>query len=214
MRRLPKTHKKLPMKKGDEPDFYQMDKTNPLPALDEAPIPGAAATSQALRRQQAGGMPGAPGQPIVTPPRGGLSGGMGGMAGGMPPSAMHGGMPPRAPLPTHSPHRFGGHPGGMYNESVGAFDEYENPRTLPHPGMMATPMRGMPPPHMHMRQRPDQRFMDQAEYFHFQQQQQMSHMQHLHQMRMLERKQQMMASPAMNQEEYNMMRLTASPQRY
>ena len=26
MRRLPKTHKKLPMKKEDEPDFYKMDK--------------------------------------------------------------------------------------------------------------------------------------------------------------------------------------------
>lgn len=35
MRRLPKTHKKLPMKKDDEPDFYSMDKANPLPSLDE-----------------------------------------------------------------------------------------------------------------------------------------------------------------------------------
>lgn len=35
MRRLPKTHKKLPMKKEDEPDFYTMDKANPLPPLDE-----------------------------------------------------------------------------------------------------------------------------------------------------------------------------------
>ncbi|CAB9527376.1 stress transcription factor A [Seminavis robusta] len=35
MRRLPKTHKKLPMKKEDEPDFYKMDKENSLPPLEE-----------------------------------------------------------------------------------------------------------------------------------------------------------------------------------
>ena len=40
MRRLPKTHKKLPMSKKDEPDFYALDKSNPLPALEDAPIPG------------------------------------------------------------------------------------------------------------------------------------------------------------------------------
>ena len=34
MRRLPKTHKKLPMKKQDEPDFYRLDQSNPLPARD------------------------------------------------------------------------------------------------------------------------------------------------------------------------------------
>lgn len=39
MRRLPKTHKKLPMKKEDEPDFYDREKSNPLPGLDEAPLP-------------------------------------------------------------------------------------------------------------------------------------------------------------------------------
>ncbi|KAL3927789.1 MAG: hypothetical protein SGBAC_012929 [Bacillariaceae sp.] len=39
MRRLPKTHKKLPMKKEDEPDFYDREKINPLPGLDEAPLP-------------------------------------------------------------------------------------------------------------------------------------------------------------------------------
>jgi hypothetical protein len=49
MRRLPKTHKKLPMKKKDEPDFYKLDQTHPLPAIHEAPIPGAAATVQAMR---------------------------------------------------------------------------------------------------------------------------------------------------------------------
>lgn len=49
MRRLPKTHKKLPMKKKDEPDFYKLDQSNPLPQVHEAPIPGAAATVQAMR---------------------------------------------------------------------------------------------------------------------------------------------------------------------
>jgi hypothetical protein len=39
MRRLPKTHKKLPMRKKDEPDFYALNKTNPLPSLEDAPIP-------------------------------------------------------------------------------------------------------------------------------------------------------------------------------
>ena len=41
MRRLPKTHKKLPMKKEDEPDFYNLDKANPLPALEEVPLPAS-----------------------------------------------------------------------------------------------------------------------------------------------------------------------------
>jgi len=49
MRRLPKTHKKLPMKKKDEPDFYKLDQSNPLPEVHEAPVPGAAATVQAMR---------------------------------------------------------------------------------------------------------------------------------------------------------------------
>lgn len=46
MRRLPKTHKKLAMKKEDEPDFYKMDETNPLPELEETP-----ANTLAMRRQ-------------------------------------------------------------------------------------------------------------------------------------------------------------------
>jgi hypothetical protein len=49
MRRLPKTHKKLPMKKKNEPDFYKLDQLNPLPQIHDAPIPGAAATVQAMR---------------------------------------------------------------------------------------------------------------------------------------------------------------------
>jgi hypothetical protein len=49
MRRLPKTHKKLPMKKKNEPDFYKLDQVNPLPQIHDAPIPGAAATVQAMR---------------------------------------------------------------------------------------------------------------------------------------------------------------------
>ena len=49
MRRRPKTHKKLPMKKKDEPDFYKLNQTNPLPEVHEAPVPGAAATVQAMR---------------------------------------------------------------------------------------------------------------------------------------------------------------------
>lgn len=51
MRRLPKTHKKLPMKKDDEPDFYAMDKANPLPSLEEVPLPSTAMLPQ-MRQQQ------------------------------------------------------------------------------------------------------------------------------------------------------------------
>jgi len=40
------------MKKEDEPDFYALDKTNPLPALEDAPVPGAIAASIALQGQQ------------------------------------------------------------------------------------------------------------------------------------------------------------------
>lgn len=39
MRRLPKTHKKLPMKKEDEPDFHDAAKISPLPSLEESPLP-------------------------------------------------------------------------------------------------------------------------------------------------------------------------------
>jgi len=39
MRRLPKTQKKLPMKQEEEPDFYAMDKQNPLPFCNEATFP-------------------------------------------------------------------------------------------------------------------------------------------------------------------------------
>lgn len=37
------------MKKKDEPNFYKLDQSNPLPAIHDAPIPGAAATVQAMR---------------------------------------------------------------------------------------------------------------------------------------------------------------------
>ena len=40
------------MRKKDEPDFYKLDKTCTLPALEDAPVPGAIATSLALRQQQ------------------------------------------------------------------------------------------------------------------------------------------------------------------
>ena len=52
MRRLPKTSKKLPMSKKDEPDFYALDKKHSLPPVEAAPIPGAAATSAAVRNQR------------------------------------------------------------------------------------------------------------------------------------------------------------------
>ena len=48
MRRLPKTHKKLPMKKEDEPDFFELDKRSPLPPLGETKIPNTAPVGQGL----------------------------------------------------------------------------------------------------------------------------------------------------------------------
>lgn len=36
MRRLPRTHKKLAMAKSEEPDFFELEKTSPLPTLDQA----------------------------------------------------------------------------------------------------------------------------------------------------------------------------------
>lgn len=50
MRRLPKSHKKQPMKKEDEPDFYKLAQQQPLPALEDAPIPGLGAVN--LNQQQ------------------------------------------------------------------------------------------------------------------------------------------------------------------
>jgi hypothetical protein len=57
MRRLPKTHKKLGMKKKDEPNFYKLNQTHPLPALHEAPIPGAAAVQVMCNRIPHSGSP-------------------------------------------------------------------------------------------------------------------------------------------------------------
>jgi hypothetical protein len=39
MRRLPKTQKKIPMKKSGEPDFYALDKKSPLPPLQVSSSP-------------------------------------------------------------------------------------------------------------------------------------------------------------------------------
>lgn len=75
MRRLPKTHKKLPMKKDDEPDFYAMDKSHPLPTLEEAPLP-TTAMMPAMRQQQALGAasPGMLTPSNIVPPMGTTSG--------------------------------------------------------------------------------------------------------------------------------------------
>lgn len=56
MRRLPKTHKKLPMKKEDEPNFYSMDKARPLPTLEESPLPPSTIVPQISRQGGLGGM--------------------------------------------------------------------------------------------------------------------------------------------------------------
>jgi hypothetical protein len=68
MRRLPKTHKKLPMKKEDEPDFYTLDEETPLPPLEEVPLPSGSVMTP-MRQQQ--GLNGGLGmQQIIASPNG------------------------------------------------------------------------------------------------------------------------------------------------
>lgn len=224
MRRLPKTHKKLPMKKGTEPDFYKMDKENSLPALENAPIPGSVSAVQALREQPARpiGMSHGLEQHVVTPPRvptmmGPMSGAGAGMQQrGLPPSSLAG-----TAVGSHAPARFA-HPTPMYPSSpidtMGAFDEYDmgSSRSMmmhaSHPGHPANAAMMMPPsvaygrpaPMRHPMRQPD--FYDQMDYFAYQQQQQMKHMQQF----MFERQQ----AAAMAEDSYGMMRPNASSPRY
>jgi len=82
------------MKKKDEPDFYKLDQANPLPEVHEAPIPGAAATVQAMR---------ASGN-TTTPPSAVLS-----------PMSHQGGS--TAVTPDLSPHHANNFIGGHYNSN-------------------------------------------------------------------------------------------------
>jgi hypothetical protein len=87
------------MKKDDEPDFYKMDKENPLPSVEDAPIPSGItpeATHHHLHHHNA------------MAASGGYHPSMTGIGGG-------GGMHPTGLLPP--PPRFGG----------GGFDDYANP---------------------------------------------------------------------------------------
>eukprot|EP00540_Astrosyne_radiata_P020461 CAMPEP_0116844412 /NCGR_PEP_ID=MMETSP0418-20121206/12671_1 /TAXON_ID=1158023 /ORGANISM="Astrosyne radiata, Strain 13vi08-1A" /LENGTH=338 /DNA_ID=CAMNT_0004475357 /DNA_START=96 /DNA_END=1113 /DNA_ORIENTATION=+ len=68
-----KTHKKLPMKKQDEPDFYKLDKTNPLPELEETQTVNP--NVMGLRRQTPPGL--GPLNPQVSPHSGGSNGFLG-----------------------------------------------------------------------------------------------------------------------------------------
>lgn len=235
MRRLPKTAKKLPMKKGEEPDFYAMDKSSPLPPLEESqiqPPPPPPMPSSFMDQQH-----------IVTPPRTTLP--------GLPPSGRPGsagavGLPPPPP-PPHLSQRYmvatqGGPAAGFIPPTASSspydpYDEYDMaaqraylPQASPmgpvmtgypphHPGPMRSPM-GMRPPVPPMDPRSygpgGNAAMDQAEYFRYQQHQQMCHMQQLHQMRMFERQQQMMGGPASATggaavDEYALMRSAAAP---
>jgi len=166
MRRLPKTHKKLPMKKGEEPDFYKMDKEKPLPNIEDAPVPMITGGSASAAGDSS--HPGMADPRVVTPPRGHL---------GMPPgSGMRPPVPPphrgqlaaagRGGLPPHHPHHAAGGPpgarlGGLYGAGaagagypdIGGYDEYDMqhpPRPMGHPGAAAAFVRApgsMPPPH-------------------------------------------------------------------
>ena len=79
------------MKKEDEPDFYSMDKSQPLPTLEEAPLPASSMMPQ-MRQQGAGA--GGLGSPagLMSTPMGVMSGA--GMSAGRDPLM---GMPSRAP---------------------------------------------------------------------------------------------------------------------
>jgi hypothetical protein len=52
MRRLPKSQRKLPSSKGQEPDFYALDKQSPLPSLEDAPILALASAMRAKHENQ------------------------------------------------------------------------------------------------------------------------------------------------------------------
>mmetsp|Transcript_34877 Transcript_34877/g.49496 ORF Transcript_34877/g.49496 Transcript_34877/m.49496 type:complete len:370 (-) Transcript_34877:2-1111(-) len=80
MRRLPKTHKKLPMKKQDEPDFYKLDKASPLPDLDES----ATQLNSGVMAMARGGTNKMAGMNVMQNAMGGLnpSQGFNGMSGG------------------------------------------------------------------------------------------------------------------------------------
>lgn len=129
MRRLPKLHKKLPMKKGEEPDFYKMDKSTPLPPLDDSQIAAGSGVSQGMGKQQPpmqGDLPlQLADQRIVTPPR---------------PPQMQMAMSSPAPMapmiqqPRGGPAAMHGHPGryppqNIYSapqpEGHGGYDEYD-----------------------------------------------------------------------------------------
>jgi hypothetical protein len=103
MRRLPKTHKKLPMKKEDEPDFYKLDKENPLPPLEEIPL-----STQKMRANNGPGLGGAAqGMSMMNQQRA--------AAGGMHHHQMQMGM-------------GGGGGRGMFSpEGVGSHDSYDGP---------------------------------------------------------------------------------------
>jgi len=51
MRRLPRTHKKLAMAKEEEPDFYMLHTTSPLPTLEEARAASDVSQIQRLRQE-------------------------------------------------------------------------------------------------------------------------------------------------------------------
>jgi hypothetical protein len=123
MRRLPKTHKKLSMKKADEPDFYKMAATSPLPDIPDSRAPAAvlavrhqaAAASVAAASEQnptfasrldslPPTFPAAASLPPTfasfdtgIPPMNSLAGRMGIMGHGMPTSFRE----PEMPLPSH-----------------------------------------------------------------------------------------------------------------
>jgi hypothetical protein len=106
MRRLPKTHKKLPMKKQDEPDFYKLDKSSPLPELDESQGSNSLnANVMALRRQQ------------------GAAGIHGGLHGGIP-GSMTSALPQGFPGMSHPQQmgQLGQHPAaGAMQQGAGAY---------------------------------------------------------------------------------------------
>lgn len=63
MRRLPRTHKKLAMSKSEEPDFFELAKTSPLPTLEQARLNLESRKFMRLRQQlekDAGGQGGLP----------------------------------------------------------------------------------------------------------------------------------------------------------
>jgi hypothetical protein len=120
-----RTHKKLPMKKEDEPDFYDTEKISPLPSLDESSLPPTSILPPTKRPMLRGGgvKPSLPTSLPTAPPGMGMDGRDPFLA--MNPSlamnARIGGLGPYGGMGTYGGMGGVGGPSGMSGMGLGGF---------------------------------------------------------------------------------------------